>query len=245
MLIDTHFHLDLMENMQSLIRGFQTSEIGVIAVGTTPKAYMRETYFCTGVRNIKVGLGLHPQLVEEREQEIELFLRLMDGCRYIGEIGLDFNSASVESKEKQMAFFKKTVKACTDEGDKVLSIHSVKAAEAMMDALESAGTFRNNICILHWFTGTTAGWRRAIENDAWFSINPMMLRTKKGQETIKAIPLQRMLLETDAPFTMKVGSVEVLSEELDKLVAGISAIRGENVNGQIQENSAKLFSGKL
>ena len=245
MLIDTHFHLDLMENMESLIRGFQTSEIGIIAVGTTPKAYMRETHFCTGVRSIKVGLGLHPQLVEEREQEIELFLRLMDGCRYIGEIGLDFNSASVVSKEKQLSFFRRIVKVCADEGDKVLSVHSVKAVAAMIDALENAGAFRNNICILHWFIGTAAERRRAIENDAWFSINPRMLRTKTGQEMIKAIPLNRMLLETDSPFTMKVGSVEVLSEELDKLVAGISAIRGENVKKQIQENSAQLVWGRL
>ena len=39
MLIDVHFHLDLMDNMQSLIHEFQTSDVGIIAVGTTPKAF--------------------------------------------------------------------------------------------------------------------------------------------------------------------------------------------------------------
>ena len=44
MLIDTHFHLDLMENMQPLIREFRSSAIGVIAIGTTPKAYKKECF---------------------------------------------------------------------------------------------------------------------------------------------------------------------------------------------------------
>ena len=59
MLIDVHFHLDLMDNMQSLIHEFQTSDVGIIAVGTTPKAFQKEKKFCCGVKNIKVGLGFH------------------------------------------------------------------------------------------------------------------------------------------------------------------------------------------
>ena len=48
MLIDVHFHLDLMDNMQSLIHEFQTSDVGIIAVGTTPKAFGKEKKFCCG-----------------------------------------------------------------------------------------------------------------------------------------------------------------------------------------------------
>jgi TatD DNase family protein len=77
MLTDTHFHLDLMENMQTLIREFRNADVGVIAVGTTPKAYEKEKQFCSGVDNIRIGLGFHPQLVAERESEIDLFLRLV------------------------------------------------------------------------------------------------------------------------------------------------------------------------
>ena len=51
MLIDTHFHLDLMENMQTLIREFRNADVGVIAAGTTPKAYEKEKQFCSGVDN--------------------------------------------------------------------------------------------------------------------------------------------------------------------------------------------------
>lgn len=77
MLIDTHFHLNLMDNIQMLIREFSCSDIGVIAVGTTPKAYEREKQFCFGVDNIRVGLGFHPQLVGERGAKIDSVLSLI------------------------------------------------------------------------------------------------------------------------------------------------------------------------
>ena len=77
MLIDAHFHLDLMDNMQSLIQEFRTARIGVICVGTTPKAYEKEVQLCSNTSAMKVGLGMHPQLVADREQETDLFLRLV------------------------------------------------------------------------------------------------------------------------------------------------------------------------
>ena len=241
MLIDTHFHLDLMKNMQTLIREFRNYDVGVIAVGTTPKAFEREKQFCSGVDNIRVSLGFHPQLVAEREAEINLFLRLVRNSRYIGEIGLDFNSGYIASKEQQLSNFRKIAKACADEGNKVLSIHSVKAAGAVIDELAKAGTFQNNICIFHWFTGTAAERKRAIEAGAWFSINPRMLKTKSGQETIKVIPADKLLLETDAPFVNNIDSVRLLKERLEKMVEDISKIRGTRESGMIEDNSLRLF----
>ena len=240
MLFDTHFHLDLMENMQTLICEASNFDVGVIAVGTTPKAYVREKQFCYGVDNIKVGLGYHPQLVAERQNDIDLFLSLVKNSRFIGEIGLDFNSAHIASQKQQRSCFREIAKACAAEGNKVISIHSVKAAGAVIDELEKAETFHNNICIFHWFTGTAAERRRAIEAGAWFSINPQMLKTKSGQETIKAIPANRLLLETDAPFVNNIDSMNSLKKRLEYLVAEISKIQGKDVSSTIEINSLRI-----
>ena len=75
MLIDTHFHLDLMENMQPLIKQFRGAKVGIIAVGTAPLAYKRELQFAEGADSIRIALGFHPQLVGQRESEIDLFLQ--------------------------------------------------------------------------------------------------------------------------------------------------------------------------
>ena len=115
MLIDAHFHLDLMDNMQSLIQEFRTARIGVICVGTTPKAYEKEVQLCSNTSAMKVGLGMHPQLVADREQETDLFLRLVKASKFIGEIGLDFNSAFLSSKDQQISCFRKIAKSCAAE----------------------------------------------------------------------------------------------------------------------------------
>lgn len=243
MLIDTHFHLDLMDNMQSLIQEFRRSNnVGIIAVGTTPKAYVRERQFCSNNSNIKVGLGFHPQLVADRGREIELFMRLVNDATYIGEIGLDYNSMFLTSKSQQLSCFRKIVNACAKKGGKTLSIHSVKSAETVLDELEMASTFNNCCCIFHWFTGRPKDLKRAIDDGAFFSINPRMIRTKSGQEAIKMIPSDRLLLETDSPFTMKFQHVEDLQKELDTLVDAIISIRGENnIRKDIEENNERNF----
>ena len=230
-----------MENMQSLILELHQCEVGVIAVGTTPEAYNREKHFCSSTENIKVSLGLHPQLASERKQDIGLFLGLITGCKYIGEIGLDFNTSFIESKTQQLLCFRKIIKACSKEGRKVLSIHSVKATGTVIDELEKAGTVQNNICILHWFSGTAMELKRAIEAGIWFSINPRMLKTQLGQKTIKTVPADRLLLETDAPFAITIKSADILKEELERLLNGIVEIRGEEVKKQIERNSEKVF----
>lgn len=242
MLFDTHFHLDLMDNMHRWIREFYDSDTGIIAVGTTPKAYEREEQFCSHVPNIRVGLGFHPQLVAERANEIELFLSLLKSSKYIGEIGLDFNSAYIANKEQQLSCFRRIARACADEGNKVLSIHSVKATGTVIDELEKAGTFNDNICIFHWFTGTAVEREKAIALGALFSINPRMLKTKAGQENIKAIPANRLLLETDSPFAIKVESVSVLKEQLLKLKTSITELRGIDETGIIEKNSLRICS---
>lgn len=64
MLIDTHFHLDLMDNMQLLIKQSENVNVGIMAVGTTPLAYKQELRFVNGANAIKVGFGARIQIVQ-------------------------------------------------------------------------------------------------------------------------------------------------------------------------------------
>ncbi len=57
--------------------------------------------------------------------------------------------------------------------------------------------------MLHWFTGSIKDAEHAIELGCWFSINPNMCFTNAGRNLISCIPLDRLLPETDAPFTRK------------------------------------------
>src|SRR5665647_1690549 len=122
MLYDMHCHLDLMPKMKEIIQESVNTNFGMMAVTTTPKAYMQEVDFCKKAPNIKVAVGLHPQLIEERYNELSIVLDKTKTAKYVGEIGLDFNSEYVSLKAKQIEVFSAITKECCKIGGKVLSI---------------------------------------------------------------------------------------------------------------------------
>ena len=55
--------------------------------------------------------------------------------------------------------------------------------------------------VLHWFTGSRAEARRAGALGCYFSVNAEMMRTERGRNLIADLPADRILTETDGPFT--------------------------------------------
>ena len=68
-----------------------------------------------------------------------------------------------------------------------------------MDVLERTGCAESCACVLHWFSGTSDELQRAIKLGFLFSVNPRMPATKRGRAYVRAIPADRLLLETDLP----------------------------------------------
>lgn len=93
----------------------------------------------------------------------------------------------------------------------------MRQSRATIEVLQETGAFNNCKCIFHWFTGSVSERKLAIDNGAYFSINPKMLETKAGKDVIRNIPVDRILLETDAPFTLKCNSMEDLYNELERI----------------------------
>jgi TatD DNase family protein len=81
-----------------------------------------------------------------------------------------------------------------------MSIHSRRAAKEVLDAL--AHHPEAGIPVLHWFSGTKAELERAKDMGCWFSIGPAMLKSKHGRELIRFMPRNRVITETDGPFTI-------------------------------------------
>lgn len=109
-LYDMHCHLDLMPRMKDIIQESLKERLRIVAVTTTPKAYKKEIEYCKDNPNIKVALGLHPQLVKDRYDELSIVINNICNAKYIGEIGLDFNRQYYSSKEKQIKVFSEIIK---------------------------------------------------------------------------------------------------------------------------------------
>lgn len=241
MIYDSHCHLDLMDNMTSIVQSIAKEDVGILSVGTTPRAYLKEVEMFGDVKNIHVALGLHPQLVESGYDDLALFESLVQRCRYIGEVGLDFSNEYITSKEQQIEVFKRVLRCCERCGNKVVSIHSLKSVATVLKILSQLMRDNKNIYILHWFTGSIAQMQNAVDMGCFFSINPKMLKTKSGINLIKKIPPNKILLETDAPFSVKLQSTKQLDDMLQNMIDNVSMLKGMDMKNQLIKNEETIF----
>lgn len=197
-MIDFHCHLDLYPDPLKIFEEVKSRKEDVLAVTTSPRAYLKTSAYFSGAKNLRVALGFHPELVAERPNEWELFLNSVKNNRYIGEIGIDGSRSFQATLDVQTNFFEDAMAEAEKCKGRIISIHTRDAENRVLTVIER--TINLNKPILHWFTGTTREIDWAVELGCWFSINPKMCTSKHGRELISRIPMSRILPETDGPF---------------------------------------------
>lgn len=202
-MIDFHCHLDLYPDPHGVARECDKRGLYVLSVTTTPSAWAGTSALAIKSTRTRTALGLHPQLAHERKGELRLFEQLIDETRYVGEIGLDGGPEFKRYWDDQVKVFGRVLDVCRAAGGRVMSLHSRRAAKAVLDALEDhpgAGT-----PILHWFSGSNRELARAADLGCWFSVGPGMLKGGKGRELAAKMPRDRVLTESDGPFAQVAG----------------------------------------
>jgi TatD DNase family protein len=216
-------------------------ELYVLSVTTTPSAWLGTKALAVGSKRIRTALGLHPQLAHERRNELTLFDALISDTRYVGEIGLDGAPEYRKHWQDQVAVFEHILSKCREAGGRIMSIHSRRASEAVLDYLgkfPEAGT-----AVLHWFSGSFRDLDRAINLGCWFSIGPAMLANEKGRALAARMPPERLLTESDGPFArlngeaLKPWDVQGAIQEL----AAIWSLRRDEVEQNIDRNLKSLL----
>lgn len=200
-LIDFHCHLDLYPDHAAAVREAEAAGVFTLAVTTTPKAWARNLELTRGTRHVRAALGLHPQLVSSRGDEIALWESLLPQTRYVGEVGLDAGPRFYKSLDAQRDVFARVLRACAKADGKIISVHSVRSAKAVLDHVEEHLLQTNCRVVLHWFTGSQSEAKRALALGCYFSVNRAMLESERGSALVRMLPLERMLTETDGPFT--------------------------------------------
>lgn len=208
-LVDFHCHLDLYPDLASAVTGAERAGVYTLAVTTTPKAWPRNYEFTQRTRHVRAALGLHPQLVAERHAEITLWEDYLPQTRYVGEVGIDASPRYYHSLDRQKQVFERVLKQCAKAGGKILTVHSVRAATVVLDMIEACLPPGQGQVVLHWFTGSPAEARRAVELGCYFSVNTEMLSTERGRKLISSLSADRLLTETDGPFTQIGGRAAV------------------------------------
>lgn len=245
-LVDFHCHLDLYPDHAAAVAECDQAGIFTLAVTTTPRAWPRNKELAARTRRVRAALGLHPQLMAERAGELSLWEEYLTEARYIGEVGLDAGPRFYRSLDVQKDVFQRVLQGCAHAGGKILTVHSVRAVPAVLDMIEAYLPSTRGRVVLHWFTGSKAEARRAVDLGCYFSVNTEMLSNGRHRATVAALPLDRILTESDGPFAQVNGrparpvdmqtSVELLGRARGIAPSEMDSLIHSNLNRLLSEN---------
>lgn len=240
-LVDTHFHLDLTADAAAIVERCEKEGVYTIAVTNSPSVFENTERMTRGRKHLRAALGLHPELAVERRGELPIFEALLSRTRYIGEVGLDYSTNSQEERRVQRSVFGRILDSCSEAGDKLLTIHSRRAADDVVDALQNS--FRGK-AILHWYSGPMRTLERALALGAYFSINPAMCRSRSFDRLVARLPRDRVLTETDGPFVV-IGGRQAEPRDVREVVTALSRmwdLTSPQVAGILYDNFAKALA---
>lgn len=202
-LFDTHCHIDFddFENDRNDVikRAKQHGVNRILVPAVSQKRWNKTIQVCQQHSECDLALGLHPIFIGEHQpqhlNELNDLVETHSPCA-IGEIGLDFYVKSLD-KEKQQIFFAKQLIIAKQHQLPVI-IHNRKAHDTCLSMLQEHGINRG---IIHAFNGSIQHAEKYIEQGFVLGFGGMLTfeRSTKLRNLAKQIPLDSIVLETDAP----------------------------------------------
>jgi len=247
MLTDTHCHLleCYYDDMDKYVEEAKASDVGRIIVAATNLQECQEVIeLGKKYDNVYYCLGIHPEFYDEDFQKLErLVYDMLSDPKFvaIGEIGLDYHYDK-EHKAEQLALFKKQLKLAEDV-DLPVIVHNRESTQDMVDSLRDLKARG----IIHCFSGSLETAKILIKMGYYIGVGGVMtFKNSKVDEIIKELPIEKLTLETDAPFLTPEpfrGSqntskyVRVIAEYL----ANIKNITLDEVMKKTEENVQDIF----
>ncbi len=203
-LIDTHAHLDLLEEDvgEALAKAEAAGVSGVIAVGIDLESSRKAIEFANRFEQVHAVIGVHPHDASKLDAAGLRELKQLAGDPRvvgIGETGLDFYRNRSPRSDQETAF--RAQVALARELSLPLVVHDRDAHSDTMRILEEYQPFDNGL-VLHCFSGDLEMALACIKMGAYISVaGPVTFNNARAlQALVKELPLQRMLVETDCPF---------------------------------------------
>ncbi len=250
MLIDTHCHLNdpaFSTSLPDVIK--RAREAGVVAF--IVPSYDRESLKTTEelastYKNLVYpAYGIHPWLVDKHVNLdiLRLYLRHKDTVA-VGEIGLDF-APDTPPQNLQIDAFTRQLDFARDSGLPVL-IHCRRAHEAMYQIIKAYyGRIKG---VMHSFSGDIDMMNRFLDLGFYISFSGSVTRktAKRYPDNARAIPLERLLVETDSPSIATETAIASQVEprhtvEVAHKIAELRGISFEEVCTHTTENAKRLF----
>ena len=206
MIFDTHAHYDDEQfdtDRDALLRGMAEQNVGtIINVGASLEGCWRSVELAHQYPFVYAAVGIHPDEVGDLNEES--FARLRETARMeekvvaIGEIGLDYHW-DVQPHEVQKYWFVKQMELAK-ELDLPIAVHSRDAAKDTFDLIAARGKGQRGVIHCYSYSPEMAqeyvklGYHIGLGGEVTFK------NAKKAVEAVEAIPIEKILLETDCPY---------------------------------------------
>ncbi len=252
MLIDTHCHLDFKDfnddRKDVLKRARDIGVMFIINVGSSMEGTARSIQIAKDNDFIYAAIGIHPHEADSvTENDIRLFAGFLNNPKVVavGEIGLDYYR-NISSKENQKKLFISLLKTAKD-ANLPLIIHNREAHKDMIDILKNiAGGSVNGV--MHCFSGDEAFLKTCLGMGFFisFTCNITYKNADRLREIVKLVPMDRLLIETDAPFLAPQNFRGKRNEPMHfryaaEEIARIKGLNFDEVSKITTDNAIKLF----
>ena len=199
-LIDTHCHLEQKEfdeDRDSVIHKANEKGIHIISSAITEDTWEKCLQIAREHDTVYASIGLDPILTDFVESAKNTILQNSDDIVSIGEVGLDhFKERDHDQRDLQESAFKEFI-VLSNRLKIPIQVHSRSAGKKAIDVLEANEA---SAVHLHAFDGRASFARSASrELGYYFSIPTSVVRSPQKKKLVKAIEIEKLLLETDSP----------------------------------------------
>jgi TatD DNase family protein len=197
MLIDTHVHLDQIESVEQVIQTARQAEIrGIIAVGMNPASNCKILELADQFAGmVYPAVGYHPWSIkaDEAEASIRFIENKLDDSVALGEVGLDYKVKV--KKPLQREVFSRLLQLAKDKNKPVI-VHSRLSHSRTHQMVAESGVEK---VVFHWYSGPLDILDRILADGFCVSATPALAYSSPHRAAIAKAPLERILIETDAP----------------------------------------------
>ena len=251
MIFDTHAHYDseqFNEDREAILASMpEKGVVGIVNVGASLKGCKASVDFAKQYPFMYAAVGVHPDEVGELNEET--FAQMKEWAKEekvvaIGEIGLDYYW-DTQPHEVQKEWFIRQIWLARELGLPI-NIHSREAAEDTFLIVKAYG--RGMKGIIHCYSGSKEMAIEYVKMGYYIGVGGVVTfkNGKKLKQVVEAIPLERIVLETDAPYLAPTpfrgkrhdsSLIQYMAEE----IAAIKGVTVEEVLAQTEANARKVY----
>jgi TatD DNase family protein len=250
--VDSHCHLDRLDKngpaLDEVVKQALAANVEhMLCVAVSVKEFAQMKSTVGHYPDVSMSCGVHPLHNEDVcDYETLLAHAQYDDVVAVGETGLDY-FYSEETASVQMKSFVDHIKVA-NVVKKPLIIHTRSAQEDTLQALKENYDPRTG-AVLHCFTESLEMAQAAMQMGIYISISGIVTfsSAKELQETVKQIPLDKLLIETDSPWLAPVPFRGKKNEpkhviEVAKFIAKLKGVSIEKLAQHTTENFYRLFT---